>query len=146
MSDNFEELDPWLERISKQLNAQQKTRLNRRLSTKLRTVWKRRIKAQKDPDGKRFTPRKRDGVGSIRRGAMFQRLPKMLKTSYSSNRAKIGFAGRTAEVMAVHQFGETIKSNSNSKPTRYPVRETVGFSDEDKQLIINEIREFLLNE
>ncbi|MGO2213667.1 phage virion morphogenesis protein [Psychrobacter alimentarius] len=146
MSDNFDELASWLERINEQLSPQQKTRLNRQISTKMRIVWKNRIKAQKDPDGKRFAPRKRDQAGSIKRGAMFQRLPKMLKTAYSSKHAEIGFAGRTAEVMAVHQFGKTIKPNPNSKPTRYPVRKTIGWSDDDIELIIDEIREFLLNE
>lgn len=146
MSDNFDELASWVERLDKQLSGQQKTRLNRQISTKMRTVWKRRIKAQKDPDGKRFVPRKRDQAGSIKRGAMFQRLPNMLKTAYSSKHAEIGFSGRTAEVMAVHQFGKTIKPNPNSKPIRYPVRKTVGWSDDDIELIINEIREFLLNE
>ena len=145
MTDNFDELAPWLNRINQQLSPQQKTRLNRQISTKMRIVWKRRIKAQKDPDGKRFTPRKRDQVGSISRGAMFQRLPKMLKTAYSSKHAEIGFAGRTAEVMAVHQYGKTIKPNPKSKPTRYPVRKTIGWSDDDKELIINEIKDFLLN-
>ena len=146
MSDNFDELAPWLNRINQQLDDNQKRKLNRRLSTKMRTAWQRRIKAQKDPDGKRFAPRKRDQAGSIKRGAMFQRLPKMLKTAYSSKHAEIGFAGRTAEVMAVHQFGKTIKPNPNSKPTRYPVRKTIGWSDDDIELIIDEIREFLLNE
>lgn len=146
MSDNFDELAPWLDRIDKQLDANQKRKLNRRISTKMRTAWKRRIKAQKDPDGRKFTPRKRDQAGSIRRGAMFKRLPKMLKTAYSSRHAEIGFSGRTAEVMKVHQFGETIKPNEKSKPTRYAVRETVGWSDDDKKLIINEIKDFLLED
>lgn len=146
MSDNFDELASWLERINQQLDANQKRKLNRRISTKMRTAWKRRIKAQKDPDGRKFTPRKRDQAGSIRRGAMFKRLPKMLKTAYSSRHAEIGFSGRTAEVMKVHQFGQTIKPNENSKPTRYPVRETIGWSDDDKKLIINEIKDFLLED
>lgn len=146
MSDNFDELIPWLERINQQLNDSQKRTLNRRLSTKLRAQMKRRIASQSDPDGRRFTPRKRNQVGSIRSGALFKRLPKMIKTAYSSRHAEVGFAGRTAEVMAVHQYGKTIKPSPNAKATRYPIRVTVGFSEEDKQLIINEIKDFLLNE
>lgn len=146
MSDNFDELAPWIDRIGKQLNPNQTRTLNRRISTKIRTNWKRRIKAQKDPDGRKFTPRKRDQPGSIRSGAMFKRLPKLMKTAYSSRHAEIGFAGRTAEVMKVHQFGLTVKPSENSDATRYPVRETAGWSDDDKNLIINEIKDFLLNE
>lgn len=146
MSDNFDELAPWIERIGQQLDAGQTRKLTRRIATKMRTQMKRRIKAQKDPDNKRFTPRKRSQVGSIREGAMFKRLPKMIKTAYTSSRAEVGFSGRTAEVMAVHQYGKTIKPSENSKATRYPIRETVGWSDEDKQLIINEIKDFLLND
>ena len=146
MSDNFDELGPWIDRIAQQLNASQTRKLNQRLSTKLRTALKRRIAAQKDPDGRKFTPRKRSQRGSIRSGAMFKRLPKMVKTAYSSSHAEIGFSGRTAEVMKVHQYGKTIKPSEDSKATRYPIRETVGWSDEDKKLIINEIKDFLLNE
>lgn len=146
MSDNFDELNPWLERINQQLDDGQKRRLNRRLATKLRTAMKRRIRDQKDPSGRKFTPRKRDRVGSIKRGAMFKRLPRMIKTAYSSRHAEVGFGGRTAEVMKVHQYGQTIKPSENASPTRYPVRETVGFSDDDKELIMNEIKEFLLND
>ncbi|WP_201556283.1 phage virion morphogenesis protein [Psychrobacter sp. 72-O-c] len=146
MNDNFDELAPWLDRIDQQLDSGQKRKLNRRLSTKLRMQMKRRIKAQKDPDGRKFTPRKRNQAGSIRQGAMFKRLPKMIKTAYSSNHAEVGFSGRTAEVMAVHQYGKTIKPSEDSKATRYPIRETVGWSDDDKKLIISEIKDFLLNE
>lgn len=146
MSDNFAELAPWLERIAQQLNDGQKRTLNRRLSTKLRANLKRRLAAQTDPDGRRFTPRKRNQIGSIRSGAMFKRLPKMIKTAYSSSHAEVGFSGRTAEVMAVHQYGKTIKPSANARATRYAIRETVGWSDDDKQIIIDEIKEFLLNE
>ena len=146
MNDNFDELGPWIDRIAQQLNSASKRKLNRQLSTKLRTVLKRRIAAQKDPDGRKFAPRKRSQRGSIRSGAMFKRLPKMIKTAYSSSHAEIGFAGRTAEVMKVHQYGLSIKPNENSKPTRYAVRETIGWSDDDKKLIIDEIKDFLLNE
>lgn len=145
MSDNFDELAPWIDRISQQLDAGQKRSLNRRLATKLRTQLKRRLKAQKDPDGRKFTPRKRSQVGSIREGAMFKRLPKMIKIAYTSSRAEVGFSGRTAEVMAVHQYGKTIKPSANARATRYPIRETVGWSEEDNQLIIDEIKDFLLN-
>ena len=146
MSDNFDELEPWLERIEQQLDANSKRKLNRRLATKLSTQLKRRIRDQKDPSGRRFAPRKRDRPGSLRRGALFKRLPKMIKTAYSASHAEVGFAGRTADVMKVHQYGQTIRPSPNAKPTRYAVRETVGWSDEDKQLILREIREFLLNE
>lgn len=146
MNDNFDELGPWIDRIGQQLNPSQTRRLNRSIATKLRTQMKRRIKAQKDPDGRKFTPRKRNQAGSIRQGAMFKRLPKMIKTAYSSSHAEVGFAGRTAEVMAVHQYGKTIKPSENSKATRYPIRETVGWSDDDKKLIINVIKDFLLND
>ncbi len=144
MSDNFDELAPWIDRIGKQLSPNETRTLNRRIATKIRTNWKRRIKAQKDPNGRTFTPRKRDQPGSIRSGAMFKRLPKLLKTAYSSTHAEIGFAGRTAEVMAVHQYGKTIKPSEDSKATRYPIRETVGWSDEDKKLIVDTIKDYLL--
>ena len=140
--DDFSPLSVWLKRIETQLNDSQKRRLTQRISTKLKQSMARRIKSQVSPSGARFVPRKHDHKRSIRRGAMFQRLPKLIKNVYSSTHAEVGFAGHTATVMEVHQFGKVAKPSPNARAIAYPVRETVGFSPEDEQLIIKEIENF----
>ena len=81
----------------------------------------------------------------VKTGAMFTRASRMLKTAYSTHHAEIGFAGRLAQIMAVHQYGQVARPSPTVHPVQYAVRETVGFSSEDEQLIIEEFENFFMN-
>ena len=140
---DYAELVEWLHRIELNLDDAQKRKLMQRIATKLKRSMTQRIRAQQNPDGGHFVPRKCDHQRAIRRGAMFQRLPRMIKTAYSSTHAEVGFSGRTARVMSVHQYGLTAQPSPKTRAVNYPVRETVGFSPADEQIIISEIRNFL---
>lgn len=76
---------------------------------------------------------------------MFTKTPRLLKTAYSTSHAEIGFAGRMAQIMAVHQYGQVARPSPTVRPVQYAVRETVGFSSEDEQLIIEEFENFFMN-
>lgn len=137
-------LNHWLDQIALLLEPSQRRELMRRLAQGLRVRFRDRIKQQRDPNGSRFIPRKRDQIGNIKRqGAMFKNIGKQLKTEYSENHAAVGFGGRTGFVASVHQEGKSIRPNKNAKPTRYPIRETVGFSKDDQEWIKSEIQKFL---
>ncbi len=150
MSD-FGELTTWLQRIDEQLDDNQKSRLMQRISTKIKQQWSQRIRAQRDPSGAGFVPRKtkpRRFLRQYRRiktGAMFTKAPRLLNTAYSTSHAEIGFAGRMAAIMAVHQYGQVARPSPTVRPVQYAVRETVGFSSEDEQLIIEEFENFFMN-
>lgn len=148
MSD-FGELTPWLQRIDEQLNDSQKSRLMQRISTKIKQKWSQRIRSQRDPSGAGFVPRKAKSrnfrTKRVKTGAMFTRASRMLKTAYSAHHAEIGFAGRLAQIMAVHQYGQVARPSPTVRPVQYAVRETVGFSSEDEQLIIEEFENFFMN-
>ena len=137
-------LNHWLDQITLLLEPSKRRELMRRLAQGLRVRFRDRIKQQRDPNGNRFSPRKRDQIGIIKRqGAMFQNIGKQLKTDYSADHAAVGFGGRTAFVAKVHQEGENIKPNRYAKPTQYPIRGLVGFSQEDEIYIIKTISGFL---
>ncbi|MCH7306615.1 phage virion morphogenesis protein [Acinetobacter sp. NIPH 1852] len=137
-------LNHWLDQIDLMLEPKQRRELMRRLAQGLRVRFRDRIKQQRDPDGNRFIPRKRDQTGKIKRNAtLFQKIGKQLKTEYSDNHAVVGFGGRTGFVASVHQEGKTIRPSKNAKPTRYPIRQVVGFSKDDEQWIKSEIQKFL---
>lgn len=138
-------LNHWLDQIALRLEPGQRRELMRRLAQGLRVRHRDRIKQQRDPDGYRFIPRKRNQIGRIKRqGALFQNIGKQLKTEYSSDHAAVGFGGRTAFVARVHQEGENIKPNKFAKATQYPIRKLVGFSKDDENWIQSEIQKFLL--
>lgn len=137
-------LNHWLDQFGLLLEPSQRRELMRRLAQGLRVRFRDRIKKQRDPNGNRFIPRKREQIGQIKRNAaMFQKIGKQLKTEYSAEHAAVGFGGRTGFVASVHQEGKTIRPSKNAKPTRYPIRETVGFSKDDQEWIKSEITKFL---
>ena len=138
-------LNHWLDQIALRLEPGQRRELMRRLAQGLRVRHRDRIKQQRDPDGYRFIPRKRNQIGRIKRqGALFQNIGKQLKTEYSSDHAAVGFGGRTAFVARAHQEGENIKPSKFAKATQYPTRKLVGFSKDDENWIQSEIQKFLL--
>ncbi|WP_288400163.1 phage virion morphogenesis protein [uncultured Acinetobacter sp.] len=138
-------LKHWLDQITLLLEPSQRRELMRRLAQGLRVRFRDRIKQQRDPNGNRFIPRKRDQIGNIKRqGAMFQNIGKQLKTDYSADHAAVGFSGRTGFVASVHQEGKSIRPSKSSKSIRYPVRELVGFSKDDQEWIESEIKAFFI--
>ena len=141
--DVYAGLDHWLDQISLRLEPAQRRELMRRLAQGLRVRYRDRIKQQRDPDGHRFIPRKRNQIGNKKRqGALFQNIGKQLKTEYSADHAAIGFSRRTAIVAETHQQGKTIKPSRYAKATNYPIRELVGFSQEDQKWIETELERF----
>jgi phage virion morphogenesis protein len=108
-------LNHWLDQITLLLEPSQRRELMRRLAQGLRVRFRDRIKQQRDPNGNRFIPRKRDQIGNIKRqGAMFQNIGKQLKTDYSADHAAVGFGGRTGFVASVHQEGKSIRPSKNA--------------------------------
>lgn len=148
---DFSELTVWLQRINEQLDDDGKRQLMHRIATKLKQRWAQRIRSQVDPSGAGFVPRKaknrrfRGQIGRIKTGAMFVRASGMLKTAYSSSHAEVGFSGRLAQIMAVHQYGQVAKPSRNVRAVKYAQRETVGWSAEDEQLLIEEFENFFAN-
>lgn len=138
-------LNHWLDQLALQLEPGQRRDLMRRLAQGLRTRFRDRIKQQRDPDGHRYIPRKRDQVGNIKRqGAMFQRIGARIKTDYSADHAAVGFGGRDATVARVHQDGGMARPSRLSSPVRYSRRELVGFSDDDTRWLQQQISDYLV--
>ena len=140
---SFAALNRWFDQFLQHLEPSQRRELMRRLAQGLRVRFKDRIKQQKEPNGNRFTPRKRDQIGNIKhKGTMFNKIGQRLKTEYSAEKASIGFGGRSAYIAKVHQEGRTIRPTDRAKPTKYPIRELVGFSQADQKWIETELERF----
>ena len=140
---SFAALDRWFDQFLQHLEPSQRRELMRRLAQGLRVRFKDRIKQQREPNGNRFAPRKRDQIGNIKRkGSMFNKIGQQLKTEYSANHAAVGFGGRSAYIAKVHQEGKTIRPTDRAKPTKYPIRELVGFSQADQKWIETELERF----
>ena len=147
MSQDLLVFERYIEGMLTALSAGQRRVFFSRLSRELARINATRMRANVNPDGQAFEPRKpqtrlRAKRGKVRR--MFQKLPNHLQIKSSENHIEIGFpnnaAGRIAEI---HHYGEMDAPNQD-KPAwkvRYPQRQLIGLSDSDQQLIVGRIME-----
>ncbi|ASG75557.1 phage virion morphogenesis protein [Salmonella enterica] len=112
----------------------------RELSKELRNRQKKRITAQKNPDGSAYAPRR----AHPERGKMFKRLKlaRNLKFRATDSEATVEFRGPHIRTELIHQYGlEGRISPENHHMVKYPARRLLGFSREDEAWL----RETLLN-
>lgn len=142
--DDLSALEDWATPLIARLDPAQRHILTRRVAQDLRRSQARRIAAQRQPDGSAFVPRSsknlRGKAGRIKR-QMFSKLrtAKHLKIQTDENGLAIGFLGRVARIARVHQEGLTDRVSRNGPDYKYPVRELLGFSGADRELIKDSI-------
>lgn len=137
-SDDLNQLDDWLAPLLARLEAHERRRLARLVATDLRRSQRERIKAQQNPDGTAFAPRRsRDRQGVIRRDAMFSKIrtAKYLRTRSSPAAATVGFFGRVASIAKTHQYGLRDRVSENGPRVKYAERELLGFSAVDRERV-----------
>ena len=96
-------------------------------------------KLQEKPDqASSPAQRLREGQGAIRRGAMFKKLRTVrhLKVQASDKQASVGFLGRGACIARVHYEGLRDQVTPGEPQVLYPARELLGFSDADRERIL----------
>lgn len=117
----------------------ERRKLLRNVAQKLAASQRKRIGAQKNPDGSAYIPRKlQPRKGKIRRKAMFVKLKssRFMKTHASAEKAEIGFSGSAGHIANVHQYGlESVIQKNKPHKVRYEQRELLGLSEADRQLI-----------
>lgn len=139
MSDDLQQLDDWIAPLLERIEPAERRRLAREIGRDLRKTQRQRIKAQRNPDGRGFTPRKslRDRAGSIRRKAMFSKLPtaRYLKARGTPSEAAVTFTGRVARIARVHQYGLRDRVEPGGPRYHYPQRELLGFTRAERETI-----------
>lgn len=139
--DSLSALETWVEPMLAQLAPGKRTRLARSIGTALRRSQHERIQSQRNPDGSAYVPRKRarEKAGRIKRnaGRMFRRISRSeyLKIQANENGVAVGFTGRIARIARVHQDGETDTAVPDGRAVRYPIRELLGFTQQDRDMI-----------
>jgi phage virion morphogenesis protein len=113
-----------------------------------------RIKKQQDPAGAPFEARKprqgrngklKDKKGRIKRQAMFAKLrtTAYLKVTSEADGVGVGFLGRTARLARVHQEGGSSLVAKGGPMYKYPVRQLLGFTQADRDMIRDKLLEHL---
>lgn len=149
-AEDFAELERYLAAYLTRLGPAQRKRVAHRIGQELRRANARRIAANVQPDGSSMEPRKRrkrlrDRAGKVRRTAkMFPkiRLAKSMRVRSTPDDVEVGFYNAMiASTARAHQFGLTDfvgrTADGRTVRTRYPVRVLLGFSEEDREVIID---------
>ena len=148
MNDELERFENWLAPLIAGLSSGERLKLARNIGQKLRRSQSQRIAAQKNPDGSPFEPRKpqpnRDKKGRIRR-AMFNKMKaaRYMRVQATPEAVGIGFTGRVARIARVHQEGLRDRVGRNGPEVQYPVRQLLGFSNEDAEMMRDAVIEHL---
>jgi phage virion morphogenesis protein len=143
--DDLEALASWAGPLLARLDPPAQRAAAMDIARALRRSQQQRIAAQRAPDGSAFEPRKprearggrlREKAGRIKRRAMFAKLrtAKHLKIETDAEGFSIGWAGRVARIARVHQEGQESQVDGRTR-YRYPVRQLLGLSQADRDMI-----------
>ena len=139
MSD-FKPFDDKLAGLIASLSPAGRRRLAVDMAKKLRQSQQRRIKSQQNPDGTPYEQRKkqpaRAKTGRVKR-EMFAKLrtSRFMKAKGSDDGAVVEFTGKVQRIVKVHQYGLKDRPARNGVSVEYPVRELLGFTEDDRRLV-----------
>lgn len=147
-------LENWAAALLAQLQPAQRRRLLTDVARRLRSVNAQRMRAQTDPDGQAWQPRKPPGPAlrskreRLRQEAqlkkpMFSKLrqAKHLKARAEGGSAVVEFASRAQRIARVHHWGEADAVKPGGARVQYPARPLLGISEADA----DGLRELLLD-
>lgn len=143
MSDGIEQVKLAFTDLLKNISKPRRRLLYQQIGRELARNQRRRIKAQQNPDGSLFEPRKKrkqfsKKKGRIKNQLMFQKIvsPSHLKLRYEQEGISLGFYGGDAAIANVHQYGlYSSPSKYKDFKVKYAQRELLGFSEEDIEMI-----------
>lgn len=149
MSDDiFTPFDNRIAALIATLSPAGRRRLSAEIARTLRQQQQQRIKSQRAPDGTPYEARKPQAIrgkkGRVKR-EMFAKLrtDRYMKAIGNDSEAAVEFTGKVQRIARVHQYGLNDRPNLYSHGLRYPQRQLLGFSNNDKQLVISQILEHL---
>ncbi|MDH3000946.1 phage tail protein [Chelonobacter oris] len=133
------------------LKPQSRRELARQISLKLAESQRRRIRAQQNPDGSAFEPRKprkkvRQKTGRIKTQLMFKKLgsARLMKRKITAEGVTIGYQGANAHIASIHQFGlKSAVDKARKHKMQYAQRELLGFTERDLEWVENLVLEQL---
>jgi phage virion morphogenesis protein len=131
----FATLEAELTALIAKLDASSRRKLAREIAKQVRASQQARIRAQQNPDGSAYAPRKsqfRQKKGELRR-QMFNKLRSVqwLKAEATTDAAVVGFVGQVSRLATVHQYGLRDRVSSKGPDVQYEKRGLLGFTQLD---------------
>lgn len=151
MADDLQALEDWAGALLNRLDPAERRKVTQSIARELRRRQQQRIGAQRNPDGTPYAPRKprqqlRAKAGRIKQRKMFAKLrtARYLRLQSDASSIAIGFAGRLSRIARVHQYGLRDKPGRNSPDVQYQRRELLGLSDDDLEMIRDQLLQHLV--
>lgn len=137
---DLEALETWLSPLLQKLDGRGRAQLARKAAQQLRRSQQLRIRAQVNPDGSPYVPRKPRELRG-KKGRMFRKilLARFLKAKSTHQQVTIGFFGRVSRIARTHQMGLNDRAESGAPIVKYSRRELLGITKTDIQLLRNSI-------
>jgi len=147
-TNSLQQLEEWAAPLLACISPAQQRKLTRTIAQDLRRSQATRIKAQKNPDGSAFAARKPQPAryqqpGNIRQMFGKIRMAKHLKVLKDGRGAAVGILGRSARIARVHQYGLRDAVKPGGKVVQYPERVLLGFTEADREHIMDRLLEHL---
>ncbi|MFT2789526.1 phage virion morphogenesis protein [Serratia sp. T13T92] len=138
----MDELKPFDDRLAAliaSLSPASRRKMAAEIAKQLRASQQQRIKRQQAPNGTPYARRRqpvRGKKGRVKR-EMFEKLRthRYMKAKGSNDDAVVEFVGRVQRMARVHQEGLRDRPARYSKEVRYEIRELLGFSEADRQIV-----------
>ncbi len=146
MADDLNALDDWLTPLIQSLQPAARRRLLRTMAGELRTGQRQRIAAQRNPDGSTFEPRRPRQRKALRaRGKMFLKIRRArhMRIDARADQARIGYGGRIARIARIHQEGLLDKVSPRGPLYRYPARQLLGVTADDRDHALDAVLDYL---
>lgn len=141
MSDSIEQVKTVFDGLLNNVSKPRRRLLYQQIGRELVRSQRRRIKAQQNPDGSAYEPRKtpKKGVkGKIKSGKMFEKITqaRFMRLRQENEGVSLGYEGGNAVVARIHQEGLVgrVRKDWHLK-VKYASRELLGFTDDDLQMI-----------
>lgn len=145
--DDLSVIEDWLEPLLQKFTPSERKKLNRELSKGLRRRQSVRIRKQQSPDGSNYEQRRprKEGGKIKKRAQLFQQLRKIrhMKLAPSADKAEVGFKGRSAHLVRIHQEGMLARVAPNGPLYKYPIRKVLGLSTADREWLLEELQNHL---
>lgn len=143
--------EDWAGALLAKIEPKERRKINQTIARELRRSQQLRIKAQRNPDGSSYAPRKKEPKrtksGKIKQKAMFHRLSlaARLKMNSDANTVGIAFMARNARIARIHQYGLHDSPGGKSPRVKYAKRQLLGFTDQDLDMIRDRLIDHLGN-
>jgi len=137
----LDDLQDWVDGVIASLDPAARAKLFASMGRLLRRVNAKRITQQKDPDGRRWAPRKprREQVRRKRKMLLGLRKARHMKVKASADGVAVGFEGRTAHIARIHHLGlrDRLKGGDGKAGplVRYSQRGLLGLARSDAEAI-----------